>query len=401
MPLPRREHPLARGKWAERASDFLGKAWRKGWLPEPSLDPHELWALAAKPLGDRAVDAEHAGRSVEDVADFRLRLEKLTDAATTEADLNPLGRAMAHGQLVRVVRNRLKLGAAWLDDPALPQTPLAPPIIIIGHMRSGTTRIHKLFAADPAHSHTRYCDAWHPAPGNLTLRRVKGSTELAMLEWLNPWMQVIHPMASAEVEEELAWLAAALNHSIYESQWHIPSYSAWSEARDPAPVYRELARMLRTDATLRAIASKPRVMKAPQFSEDLATLLAQFPDARLVIAQREQDAVLKSAVSLAANQMAIQSDSCSLEAIEARWHHKITLREQRIAAALKDWNGPLVRLQFEALNADWESEVRRAYAELELTLTPAALALMRSQMTASQKGAHREHSAQLKQFATR
>lgn len=401
MPPPPREHLLARGKWAERANGFLGKAWRKGWLPVPSLDADELWAIAAKPLGERAGKAENASRSAEDTADFRLRLEKLTKAVKAEARLNALGKTMAYGQLVRVIRNRLNLGAAWLDQPALPATPIAPPLIIIGHMRSGTTRIHKLFAADPAHSHTRYCDAWHPDPGSLTLRRIKGSAELAMLEWLNPWMQSIHPMASGEVEEELAWLAAGLNHSIYETQWHIPSYSAWSEARDAAPVYRELARMLRTDAAFRGIANKPRVMKVPQFSEDLATVFAQFPDARLVVAERDTEAVHRSAVSLAANQMAIQSDHCDIDQIRALWRHKIALREERIAAALAVWKGPVARLAFDDLNADWEAAIARAYAELGLSLSDEAISAMRATMRASEAGAHHAHAEQLQSFARR
>jgi hypothetical protein len=384
---------------AERANAFLGKAWERGWLPPPVLDADALWALAAKPYGARAAAVEHGGRSAEDVADFRERLERLITAAQAGADLNPLGRAMAWGQLSRVVKNRLAFGALWLDRPELLETPLAPPIIVIGHMRSGTTRIHTLLAADPAHSHTRYCDAYHPVPAPLGVNRVKAALELAMLGLLNPWMQSIHPMAPAAVEEELAWLSAALHHSIYESQWHIPAYSDWSEARDPAPIYREMARILRTDAATRGVADKPRVLKVPAFAEDLATLLAQFPDARLVIAHRERDAVLRSAISLAANQMAMQSDTCCLAAIEARWQHKIALRETRMAAALAGWQGPVARLDFDELGADWESAIARCYAELGLTLTPTALAAMRKQMAASETGHHHAHSAQLARFA--
>ncbi|MEM6475583.1 MAG: sulfotransferase [Pseudomonadota bacterium] len=396
MAAPVRDHLLARGKLAERANAFLGKAWDKGWLPEPELDEQVLWEIAAKGFDERA---EHGGRSGEDAADFRLRLSELLKAVKAGADLNPLGRAMAYGQLVRVIRGRLGLGALWAQQPELLETRIAPPIIVIGHMRSGTTRIHKLLAADPAHSHTRYCDAWHPASQSLAMRRVKGVLDLAMLGMLNPWLQSIHPMASGEVEEELAWLALALNHSIYESQWRIPSYSAFSEARDPAPVYRELARMLHTDAAQRGVADRPRVMKAPQFSEDLAALLEQFPDARLVIAQRDHAAVLRSAVSLAANQMAIQSDTCDLDQIEALWSHKIALREERIEAALRSWNGPVARLHFDALNADWEGEIARTYSELDLTLGEPALAAMRKVMSASETGHHTAHAAQLKRFA--
>jgi hypothetical protein len=399
MAPPPRDHLLARGPLATRANALLGKAWERGWLPPPALDPEALWALAAKPYGARAEAAEHGGRSPEDVADFRERLERLCASLQAEADLNPLGRAMAWGQLSRVVKNRLAFGALWLERPELLETPLAPPIIVIGHMRSGTTRIHTLLAADPAHAHTRYCDAYHPVPARLGMNRVKAALELAMLGLLNPWMQSIHPMAPAAVEEELAWLSAALHHSIYESQWHIPAYSAWSEARDPLPVYREFARILATDAAHRGLAGRPRVLKVPAFAEDLATLLTLFPQARLVIANREHEAVLRSAISLAANQMAMQSDTCSLEAIEARWRHKISLREARMAAALHGWQGPVARACFDALNADWKSAIAGVYADLGLPLTPPAIAAMRKVMAASEDGHHRAHAAQLARFA--
>lgn len=398
---PQRDHLLARAPAADRANAFLGRAWDRGWLPSPSLQPDDLWAAASKGIGDRAELAEAGGRKPEDVADFRLRLERLCKAINGEAELNPLGKAMAHGQLTRVIRSRLQFGELWTRRPDLLATELAPPIIVIGHMRSGTTRIHKLLAADPAHSHTRYCDAWHPVPGNPGVRRMKGAFDLAMLGWLNPWLQSIHPMASGEVEEELAWIAAALNHSIYESQWQIPSYSAFSEARDPAPIYREFARVLRTDAAHRDLATKPRVMKVPQFSEDLGTLLSQFPDARLVLAARDNAAVLRSAVSLAANQMAIQSDGCDLDRIEALWRHKIDLREERTTSALANWSGPIARLEFEALNADWESEIRRTYIELGLDLSDSALDAMRVTMAESENGHHHAHSQQLERFAAR
>lgn len=399
MAPPTRDHLLARGPLAEKANDFLGKAWARGWLPPPALDPQALWALAAKPHGARAEAAEHGGRCEEDVADFRERLARLIAALQTEADLNPLGRAMAWGQLSRVVKNRLAFGTLWLERPELLDTPLAPPIIVVGHMRSGTTRIHTLLAADPAHSHTRYCDAYHPVPARLALNRVKAAMELSLLGLLNPWMQSIHPMAPAAVEEELAWLSAALHHSIYESQWHIPTYSAWSEARGSLPIYREFTRILATDAAHRGVAARPRVLKVPAFAEDLATLLALFPDARLVIARREREAVLKSAISLAANQMAMQSDSCSIRAIEARWQHKIALRESRMALALDGWRGPVARLDFDEINADWEGAIARCYAALGLDLTGDALLAMRRVMAASEDGHHHAHAAQLARFS--
>ncbi len=393
---PLRPHPLARSERVERVSGLLEKAWAKGWMPEPTLDPEELWSLAAK---GHDPASERGGRGCEDVADFRLRLERLTKAARSEADLNPMGRTMAHGQLVRVIKQRLALGRLWQRTPAALETKLAAPTIIIGHMRSGTTRIHKLLASDPAHAHTRYCDAFHPVPARPDLRRAKAAAEIALLGWLNPWLQSIHPLESTGPEEELGWLGAALNHSIYETQWRIPSYSAFSEAREAGPVYREFARLLRTDAWHRGNADKPRVLKVPVFSENLPELLAQFPDARLILARRDPAEVLESSVSLAANQMAVQSDSCSIEEIRAFWRRKLALRETRRSAALAAWRGPLAEIDFAAMNEDWEREIARAYRELGLALSDAALTAMRAIMAASGTGEHRSHAHQLRNFA--
>jgi hypothetical protein len=395
---PPRPHPLARSKRAEQVNALLGKAWDKGWLPTPALDPAALWAIAAKPFGARASKAETCGRSAEDIDDFRERLSRMCESLVDEADLNPLGQAMAYGQLMRVVRNRLALGDLWQKKSELLKTRLAPPIIVIGHMRSGTTRIHKLLTADPAFSHTRYCDAYRPVPRSFGLNRIASALEIKMLGVLNPWMQSIHPMSSAGVEEELAWISAALHHSIYESQWHIPAYSAWSEMRDPSPIYREFLRMFRTDAATRRVAAKPRVLKVPAFAEDLATLLRLLPEARLVLTSRDHEAVLKSAVSLSANQMAIQSDSCDLAAIEALWQHKIGLREERISAALAEWKGPVARLAFDELDADWEGAMQTCYRQLGLALSPEALAGMSRVMAGSRKGDHHAHAGQLARF---
>lgn len=394
-----RTHPLSRASLVDRSSAFLGQAWEKGWLPDPPLDPHELWNKAAKPYGDMAREPEMAGRRPEDVEDFRSRLAKLTESIQAEARLNPLGRAMAHGQLVRVIKQRLGLGAFWNAKPQVLATKLAPPIIVVGHMRSGTTRVHRLLAADPAHSATRFCDAWHPVPSWPAVRTLRGGVDLMIMRKINPWIDSIHPMASARVEEELGWLANALNHSTYQTQWHIPSYSEWSEARDPAPVYREFARILRTDAAHRRNADRPRVMKVPQFSEDLSSLLEQFPDARLVVAQRESEDVLKSAVSLVANQMAIQCDDCDLDWIEQEWRRKLRLRDQRMKTALENWSGPIAHLQFAALGEDWEAEIARTYQALGIELTGEALLAMRREMADSDTAHHTGHADQLARFA--
>lgn len=393
---PPRPHPLARAPLIDTLNRWLRRAWQRGWLAHPPLDPEALWAKGARGF---AAEDESGGRSEEDAADFRARLAVLTRALQGEARLNPLGRCIAHGQLVRAIRHRLALGRLWRARPDLLETPLAPPILVVGQMRSGTTRIHRLLAADPAHCATRFCDSWRPLPSRPDLRPLRAGAELALARRIDPWLDTIHPFGAARADEELGWLAAALDHCAYEVQWRVPGFTGWSEARDPAPVYREFGRIMRTDAAHRGNAQRPRVMKTPQFAEDCRALLSQFPDARVVVAQRCGAETLRSSVSLVANQMAIQSDAADLSAIEAEWRRKIALRETRAEAALADFAGPVARIDFARLDADWRAEIAAVYAALGLPLTAPALAAMTREMASASP--HPEHARQLQDFEGR
>ena len=379
----------------DRLARFLDTGWDKGWMPPPPLDPDELVRR-----GSRGFSLEHeiAGRSQDDIEDFRLRLEQLCDAVQKEADLNAVGRAFAYGLITRAIQQRSALGKLWSEQPSLAQTPIAPPIIVLGQMRSGTTRIHRLLAADPAHSATRFCDSWHPVPEKPDFRPLRGTFKLFMARKLDPWLDTIHPFGAARADEELGWLASALDHSAYEAQWRIPSYVAFSEARDAGPVYAEFERLLRTDAGQHGHGNRPRVLKVPQFTEDIPSLLERFPDARLVVSRRCSEETWRSSVSLVANQMVIQSDSVDLEWIEREWRRKIALRDERLEQALTKWTGPIAHIDFEHLGDDWEGEMRDLYKALDLPFSDEALAAMRAEMRKSESGAHKGHAAQLDSF---
>ena len=392
----RRTHLLDRSGLVERANAGLEKAWRTGIADRPSLEPQALWAKA---LRCAPAAGESGGRDAEEVADFRLRLEILCASLQSEAALNPLGLTIAHGQLTRVICQRLRLGALWQRRPELATQPVAPPILVVGHMRGGTTRIHRLLAADPALAATRFCDSWNPLPEWPDRRAMRTRLALAGMRLLNPWIDSIHPFGSTRADEELGWLAAALDHAAYEAQWRIPGYVAFSEARDPAPVYREFARILATDAAHHRNELRPRVMKVPQFSEDLDTLLHQFPDARVVVARRDSDEVLASTLSFIANQMTIQTDDADIDWIEKEWRRKIALRETRTATALAGFDGRVVELDYHTLNTRWQAEMKRAYQALDLAFDAEVLAAMHAEQRRAARTRHHGHGESYRQLS--
>ena len=142
--MPPRPHPLATARAADWADRAVGALWRKGITAKPPLDPEYLWQVGSRGF---AAQDEHAGRSEAEVADFRLRLERLCASLRCEAELNALGHTMAYGQLTSAIRKRHALGRAWRTDPSLPQGDIASPIVVVGQMRAGTTRMHRLLAA--------------------------------------------------------------------------------------------------------------------------------------------------------------------------------------------------------------------------------------------------------------
>lgn len=221
---------------------------------------------------------------------------------------------------------------------------------------------------------------------------------LAIARRINPWLDTLHPFGPTRADEEIGWLAAALDACTYEAQYRITGYVAWSEARRAHAVYREFARLLRTDAATHGNAAMPRVLKCPQFCEHLPALLEQFPDARLVVTHRDHREVLASSVSMVAAQSAFQSDQLSLADIEAEWRRKIALREARVEAALAQWTGPVARVDFAALSADWRGEISRTYAALGLALTPQALSAMETEQARSARDAHHAHARDLARF---
>ncbi len=387
---PPRPHLLARSRASRLADRAIDAIWRNGLHPRPALEPDALWAIGANGC---APSDEHQGRSAEDVADFRLRLDLLCQSLRDEADLNALGHTMAYGQVTGAIRMRHRLGALWRSNPGIEHTEIAAPIIVVGQMRAGTTRMHRLLAADPAHAGTPFYCGMNPVREQPELRPVKTRIGIAVARSINPWIDVQHPFGATLVDEELPWLSYALSPAALEAQYRIPAFVAFSEARDPAPVYREFARLLRSDAAQMGNTARPRVLKCPQYAEDLRALLAQFPDARVVVTRRCSDQVLASTMSVVAGQMAYQSDRVDLAEVEAEWRRKLALREERMLAALADFAGPVAEVGFEALNADWEGEIAHVYRKLDLSLSDAALAAMRAEQGRAKTSPHHGHRA--------
>lgn len=353
----------------------LTKAWESGMAQVPQLVPEAILAKARRKSGG-IPGAPSATLSDEWLG----RLTLLTDDLQNFADLTPLGRTIAHGQLVSASATMLGMHGLWEWHREIDEQPIERPIIIVGQMRSGTTRLQRLLACDPRFRFTRFHESWNPLPlADLTRhfsgrfpddRKWRARLSLLTARLLNPDFQAMHPTSALAPDEEIGFFNALMTPAAYEAQWHIPRFVRHCEAMDSTVIYGEFKRMLKTIAWLRGGSdNRPWILKVPQFAEDLDAVLQAFPDARIIHTIRDDDAVVASSSSLVSNQMMLQSDAVDPRQIGREWSRKVALRTERTASALAATKVPRIEVRFEDVDRNWGAEMERIYAALELPLT--------------------------------
>lgn len=363
---PQAPHP--RVAFASRALEAL---WRGRLATRPGFDP------------DRLVSGAQARAGLDDLGDpaiWRTGLELLCEGLEGSARLNALGRTIAAGQLRAILRDRLLAQALWRRHPAILDVPIPSPILVIGQMRSGTTRMQRLLAADPAIDATCFYESWNPVPLRRLPwddRRIRARAGLAAIAAFNPGFAAIHPTGIDEADEEVGLNSHSLFGSAFEAQWRIPRFARHCEHRDTVPVYREFRRLLQTIRWLRRDPNpRPWVIKLPQMTQDLAAVLAVFPDARVVLLDRAAEDLVASSANLVESSMRVQSDDVDPRWIGREWLDKIALRHGRTRAALSAFSGPVAAVEYEAVGRDWRGAMARVYRDLGLPLSSAAQAAM-------------------------
>ncbi len=339
----------------------LEAAWNCRLLTPPTLEPDDLLATAAR-----------AGPSCLGQGNWRAAFELLTEDLRGSARLNALGRTIAHGQLVGILRQRILAARLWQRCPQILDLPIREPVIVLGHMRSGTTRLHRLLACDPRFAFTRLHETLAPLATSSARSIASTMAVQSLLHLCNPQLRRIHPTFAFAPEEEFGLHAHSFHGAMFEAQWNVPRFARHSERRDPGPVYLEFRRLVQTLRwRRREPEEKVQLLKAPQFMAELDSVLGAFPGARLLWVRRDLGEVVASTASLVWNQRRIQSDSADRHAIGREWLDKTRMREERALAALRKHDPPTLEIEYAALNGDWRPQIQNVYRFLRYDLSPA------------------------------
>ena len=150
--------------------------------------------------------------------DFETPLEVLL-ADYAEADLNAIGVLILRAGLVHSLRMRLRAQEWIRRHPEILEERIAAPIVVVGMMRSGTTLLQRLLAADPRFHCAYGWEVVEAAPrldyqfAGVDPRIAVSEVREAKSRELAPDLFVIHPMYAREAEEEIVFLADAfLSH---------------------------------------------------------------------------------------------------------------------------------------------------------------------------------------------
>lgn len=376
------------------AKRLLARCSRANLLPPLELDLEALERKASEQTG------------LDDFGDgwFRGPLRVLLDALRDEARLNVVGRIVAHHHVAKLLRDRLRTEQWFADHPEIRERPLAPPVVVVGAMRSGTTRLHRLLAADDRFAHLRFFETFSPVPDPEALnghdkRKRNAGLSLRLLHHANPTTAIVHPTGPTEPEEELGLFVSSAWGMKHETQWRVPSYAAWCEAEDATPAYRRMADLLRLVGWHRGEdPAKPWLLKTPQHMVDLPAMLRVFPDARIVFIHRDPAAVVGSSCSLVWNQMSLQSDHADPRWIGREWLRKTRLKVDRMAAASRAIpEGRAIHVGYDEMDRDWTAAMRRIYGFLGLDLAP-ALPAMQDYVARSEREKFRTHRYRLSDF---
>ena len=308
------------------------------------------------------------------------------------AELNDIGVHILRSGLVHSLRMRLRAQEWIRRHPEILDETIVAPIVVVGMMRSGTTLLQRLLAAD-GRFHCAYgWEVVEVAPKldyewsavedpriAVSEKREATSRELA------PELFSIHPMYAREPEEEIVFLSDAFLSHVPESGAHLPAYRSWIDTQDFAPAYTYLHRMLQFLQWQKRRVSdsgqvKRWVLKSPAHLGYLDALRDRFPDLHVVHMHRDPRETIPSGASLNATLHAMHSGTVDRRRVGSEWLQRMGWTNDRAMATRARWTDESTRctdIEFAAAVADPIGQVARVYDAVGVPLTVDAETAMR------------------------
>jgi len=331
---------------------------------------------------------------------FRILLQSLE----TEAELNFIGRICVQSEILRMLRNRLRLVEDRKRLPEIADVTIQRPLFITGLPRSGTTFLHALLAQDPAHRAPQVWEVMYPSPPpekasyDSDPRIAKVERQLKSIDMLMPDFKTVHLINARLPQECIAITTHDFRSHVFETMYSVYSYRTWYDAQDKRPAY-EFHRRFLQHLQCRC-PGKRWVLKAPSHLLALEALFQVYPDAGIILTHRDPLKVLSSCASFTevlreAFTDHIDKHALGLE-VRSRWEEGARLAiECRGKSGLP---GNFLDVLYPELVRDPISVIRRVYRHFDLEFTGQAEMAMRRFIAANPKDKGGVHRYSLAEF---
>ncbi|MFI5506913.1 sulfotransferase family protein [Mycobacterium sp. NPDC051804] len=261
--------------------------------------------------------------------DYRERLDVYLDALHDIPGMHDAGIVNFHAQLLQWLKNRLLLTDLLTRHPEIHDIELAPPVVIAGLPRTGTTHLHNLLAAAPTFRTIPYWESNEPFPLPSETgidpdpRRTRMDVAVEVMNLVMPHFALMHEMTTDHVHEEIQLLANDFSTMLFETLGYVPKWRDYYLSHDQTSHYEYLATQLKALQFLRG--GRRWLLKSPQHLEQLPVLNSVFPGVIVVFTHRDPVPVVLSMLAMLTYSARMHCYPVPVPEIAATWIDRLEL----------------------------------------------------------------------------
>jgi Sulfotransferase family len=241
-------------------------------------------------------------------------LEVLIDSYNREANLRPDGIEGQRMALIGRIANRLGVNQVFTEHPEIFDQEIRGPIVIVGLPRTGTSKLHRMMAANPDLQSLPLWKIMNPAPMGPTPEGGE-DPRIAIAEQVSAAMRdnypdffAGHPMIPRDPDEEIWMMDLVVQGMMPCYTATVPSYKAWAAKQDAGIWYAYLRKLLQMFQWQDGSRSDQWLLKAPEHLGHLALLFETFPEATVVHTHRDPVVAIASIAVLSAASRRMYTD---------------------------------------------------------------------------------------------
>jgi hypothetical protein len=269
--------------------------------------------------------------------DYRERLDVYLAALQGISGLTGPGTVNFHTQILQFLKNRLLLTDQLARHPEIHDIELAPPLVIAGLPRTGTTHLHNLLAAAPTFRSLPYWESVEPFPLPAEAgiepdpRRARMDVAVEVMNLLMPHFALMHEMTTDHAHEEIQLLANDFSSMLMETVSHVPRWRDYYVSHDQSPHYEYLATQLKAMQFLRG--GRRWLLKSPQHLEQLPVLDRVFPGSVVVFTHRDPVQAALSMIAMITYSSRMHRSPVPVHEISASWVDRL---DAMLSALVRD-----------------------------------------------------------------